>query len=72
MRELTKLRKENLHLKQSLNEFKEFSDTTLAQKDEEIKQTNMVNNNEIDKLTKKNAQMLRMKEEKLVELNQKV
>ena len=72
VRELTKLRKENFELKHSLHEFKEFCDTTLAQKDEEIKQTNMDKNSKIDKLTKENTQRLLIKEEQIVELNQEV
>ena len=65
--ELTELRKENNELKQSLQTFEEFCDTTLALKDEQIKQTNIANNSQINKLKKENTQSLIMKEEETKE-----
>ena len=69
--ELTELRKENNELKQSLRTFKEFCDTTLAFKDEQIKQTNIANSSQINKLKKENTQSLIMKEEETKEHKKK-
>ena len=60
---LTELRKENIELKQSLHAFKEFCDTTLALKDEEIKKAIIVNNSKID------GKKLLIKEEEIVASN---
>ena len=67
--ELKESRKESIELKQSFHAYKEFCDTNLALKDEEIKQDNKANNSKIGKLMKENTQRLVMKEEEIVESN---